>query len=123
MLCELIREGAAGPRQVSTLMASKALTRLLAPLLDWYAPRYQAAVADVLRKHGLRYEDLYDPLLNQVHSHRQALVYGLHRGIINLLAYDLEGPAGITPQGMPVQIKEAGCSPVNLFMAKILSQV
>jgi hypothetical protein len=47
-------------------MASKTLMKLMAPLLDWAAPRYQAAVGDVLRKHGLRYEDLYDPLLNQV---------------------------------------------------------
>lgn len=47
-------------------MASKTLTRFLSPLLNWAAPRYQAAVGDVLRKHGLRYEDLYDPLLNQV---------------------------------------------------------
>ncbi|CAK0762488.1 hypothetical protein CVIRNUC_002962 [Coccomyxa viridis] len=46
-------------------MASKTLTRFLSPLLNWAAPRYQAAVGDVLRKHGLRYEDLYDPLLNQ----------------------------------------------------------
>ena len=37
----------------------------MAPLLDWYAPRYQAAVGGALKKHGLRYEDLYDPLLNQ----------------------------------------------------------
>ena len=48
------------------LMASRTLTRILSPLLNWAAPRYQAAVGDVLRKHGLRYEDLYDPLLNQV---------------------------------------------------------
>jgi hypothetical protein len=36
------------------------------PLLTWAAARYQAAVGPVLVKHGLRYEDLYDPLLNQV---------------------------------------------------------
>lgn len=46
-------------------MASKTIMRMMAPLLDWAAPRYQAAVGDVLKKHGLRYEDLYDPLLNQ----------------------------------------------------------
>ena len=49
-------------------MASKTIMRLMAPLLDWAAPRYQAAVGDVLKKHGLRYEDLYDPLLNQACS-------------------------------------------------------
>ncbi len=39
--------------------------KLMAPLLDWYAPRYQREVGAMLKKHGLRYEDLYDPLLNQ----------------------------------------------------------
>ncbi|EIE20920.1 14 kDa subunit of cytochrome bd ubiquinol oxidase [Coccomyxa subellipsoidea C-169] len=46
-------------------MATKALVKVLDPFLTWAAVRYQAAVGDVLRKHGLRYEDLYDPLLNQ----------------------------------------------------------
>ena len=47
-------------------MASKALVRLLDPFLSFWAVRYQASVASELRKYGLRYEDLYDPLLNQV---------------------------------------------------------
>ena len=55
-------------------MASKTVMRLMAPLLDWAAPRYQAAVGDVLKKHGLRYEDLYDPLLNQVCSLRDRVI-------------------------------------------------
>lgn len=49
-------------------MATKALVKVLDPFLSWAAVRYQAAVGDVLRKHGLRYEDLYDPLLNAVRS-------------------------------------------------------
>ena len=65
-LSELWTGGAAGISGCVALMASKTLTRILSPLLNWAAPRYQAAVGDVLRKHGLRYEDLYDPLLNQV---------------------------------------------------------
>ena len=69
-LCsELESELCTGGASISgcvALMASKTLTRILSPLLKWAAPRYQAAVGDVLRKHGLRYEDLYDPLLNQV---------------------------------------------------------
>lgn len=44
----------------------KTVVKVLDPFLSWAAVRYQAAVGDVLRKHGLRYEDLYDPLLNQV---------------------------------------------------------
>lgn len=43
---------------------SKALIKLLDPVLTWAARRYQAAVATELKKYGLRYEDLYDPLLN-----------------------------------------------------------
>lgn len=47
-------------------MATRALVKVLDPFLTWAAVRYQAAVGDVLRKHGLRYEDLYDPDLNMV---------------------------------------------------------
>ena len=61
-----VREGLVSAFKAGALMASKTLMKLMAPLLDWAAPRYQTAVGDVLRKHGLRYEDLYDPLLNQV---------------------------------------------------------
>lgn len=34
--------------------------------MEWMAVRYQAAVGKELRKYGLRYEDLYDPVLEQV---------------------------------------------------------
>ena len=34
--------------------------------MEWMAVRYQAAVAKELKKYGLRYEDLYDPLLDMV---------------------------------------------------------
>lgn len=43
---------------------SKALIKMFDPVLTWAARRYQAAVATELKKYGLRYEDLYDPLLN-----------------------------------------------------------
>ncbi|KAK9835145.1 hypothetical protein WJX81_001074 [Elliptochloris bilobata] len=46
-------------------MAGRAIIKLLDPALTWMARRYQAAVGENLRRHGLRYEDLYDPLLNQ----------------------------------------------------------
>ena len=49
-------------------MAGRALIKMFDPVISWMATRYQAAVADNLRRHGLRYEDLYDPLLNQVHA-------------------------------------------------------
>ena len=47
-------------------MAGRALIKMFDPVITWMAKRYQAAVAENLRRHGLRYEDLYDPLLNQV---------------------------------------------------------
>eukprot|EP00884_Botryococcus_braunii_P005593 jgi/Botrbrau1/15034/Bobra.320_2s0008.1 len=44
---------------------AKALEKVFAPALDWMAVRYTSYVGNVLKKYGLRYEDLYDPLLNQ----------------------------------------------------------
>lgn len=37
---------------------------LLEPLATWAAKSYRAAVAREITKYGLRYDDLYDPLLN-----------------------------------------------------------
>lgn len=51
-------------KQVCTLL--QAMIKLFDPFLTWAARRYQAAVATELKKYGLRYEDLYDPLLNMV---------------------------------------------------------
>ena len=42
------------------------MIKMFDPFLTWAARRYQAAVATELKKYGLRYEDLYDPLLNMV---------------------------------------------------------
>ena len=41
------------------------LPAILEPLAAWAARSYRAAVATELKKYGLRYDDLYDPLLNQ----------------------------------------------------------
>jgi ubiquinol-cytochrome c reductase subunit 7 len=46
----------------------RAVMKMLDPALTWMSTRYRAAVGDNLRKHGLRYEDLYDPLLNQARA-------------------------------------------------------
>lgn len=51
---------------LSRLVLPQALEKLFAPVLDWMAVRYSANVGNTLRKYGLRYEDLYDPTLNQV---------------------------------------------------------
>ena len=42
------------------------MIKMFDPFLTWAARKYQAAVATELKKYGLRYEDLYDPLLNMV---------------------------------------------------------
>ena len=44
------------------------MIKMFDPFLTWAARRYQAAVATELKKYGLRYEDLYDPLLNMVRA-------------------------------------------------------
>eukprot|EP00891_Asterochloris_glomerata_P000992 jgi/Astpho2/992/fgenesh1_pg.00016_%23_155_t len=41
------------------------LIKAFDPVITWAARRYQLAVGTELKKYGLRYEDLYDPLLNQ----------------------------------------------------------
>ncbi|WIA16562.1 hypothetical protein OEZ86_008023 [Tetradesmus obliquus] len=41
-----------------------ALSRLVAPFMDWAATRYQARLASNLKKYGLRYDDLYDPMMD-----------------------------------------------------------
>lgn len=46
-------------------MAFKGVLRFLDKPMEWMAVRYQAAVGKELRKYGLRYEDLYDPVLEQ----------------------------------------------------------
>lgn len=38
------------------------VAKIFDPLVKFMAPRYQAAVAKELKKYGLRYEDLYDPM-------------------------------------------------------------
>lgn len=43
---------------------AQALLKVFAPVIDWMAVRYAAAVGKELTKYGLRYEDLYDPLMD-----------------------------------------------------------
>lgn len=45
-------------------MQPQALLKVFAPVIDWMALRYTAAVGKELTKYGLRYEDLYDPLMD-----------------------------------------------------------
>jgi hypothetical protein len=35
-------------------------------MVEWYAGRYQAQLAVHLKKYGLRYDDLYDPMMDLV---------------------------------------------------------
>eukprot|EP00877_Chromochloris_zofingiensis_P006330 jgi/Chrzof1/1950/Cz10g27170.t1 len=41
-----------------------ALANLFKPLTEWVATRYRASVATKLMDYGLRYDDLYDPLMD-----------------------------------------------------------
>mmetsp|Transcript_9750 Transcript_9750/g.35719 ORF Transcript_9750/g.35719 Transcript_9750/m.35719 type:complete len:125 (+) Transcript_9750:184-558(+) len=41
---------------------AKSLERMFQPAIEWAAKSYQAALASRLKKYGLRYDDLYDPL-------------------------------------------------------------
>ena len=43
-----------------------ALIKVFDPVLGWMARRYQAAVAQELKNYGLRYEDLFDPMMSLV---------------------------------------------------------
>jgi hypothetical protein len=48
--------------------ARQALSRLAQPFLEWAATRYQARLATNLKKYGLRYDDLYDPMMDLVRT-------------------------------------------------------
>ncbi|KAI8468640.1 MAG: 14 kDa subunit of cytochrome bd ubiquinol oxidase [Monoraphidium minutum] len=41
-----------------------AMARMLQPFVSWAQKRYQAGVAERLKDYGLRYDDLYDPLMD-----------------------------------------------------------
>lgn len=45
-------------------MSMQGVPKFLVPLASWMARRYQAAVGAKLKKYGLRYDDLYDPLFD-----------------------------------------------------------
>jgi len=40
------------------------LARAFQPFLNWAQRRYQASLAERLKDYGLRYDDLYDPLMD-----------------------------------------------------------
>jgi hypothetical protein len=48
------------------LCSLQSLARAFQPFLNWAQKRYQASVAERLKDYGLRYDDLYDPLMDLV---------------------------------------------------------
>lgn len=50
--------------QLRITLPTQVLLKVFAPVLDWMALRYTATVGKELTKYGLRYEDLYDPLMD-----------------------------------------------------------
>ena len=45
---------------------TQALARMFQPLASWAQKCYQASLAEHLKDYGLRYDDLYDPLMDMV---------------------------------------------------------
>lgn len=41
-----------------------ALARMMQPFVQWAATKYQARLATRLKAYGLRYDDLYDPMMD-----------------------------------------------------------
>ncbi|KAF8065502.1 hypothetical protein HT031_003103 [Scenedesmus sp. PABB004] len=41
-----------------------ALARMFSPFVEWAATRYRASLASNLKQYGLRYDDLYDPMMD-----------------------------------------------------------
>lgn len=44
-------------------------------MVEWYAGRYQAQLSVHLKKYGLRYDDLYDPMMDLVRHTYMRFVY------------------------------------------------
>lgn len=42
---------------------------MMQPFVQWAAGKYQARLAANLRAYGLRYDDLYDPMMDLVSVH------------------------------------------------------
>jgi hypothetical protein len=63
------RRAADGPAPAPRAPANRApqaLARMLQPFASWAQRRYQAGLAEQLKDYGLRYDDLYDPLMDLV---------------------------------------------------------
>lgn len=60
----------AAPHAIVSALILQALANLFKPLTEWVATRYRASVATKLMDYGLRYDDLYDPLMDTVSVHR-----------------------------------------------------
>jgi hypothetical protein len=44
----------------------QALARMMQPFMSWATRRYQTVLAERLKDYGLRYDDLYDPIMDMV---------------------------------------------------------
>jgi hypothetical protein len=58
------------------LSTPQALARMFQPLASWAQRRYQASLAEHLKDYGLRYDDLYDPLMDMVRPLMRARMGG-----------------------------------------------
>lgn len=59
------------PFPLSPPVHAQALARMMQPFLGWATKRYQANMANKLKDYGLRYDDLYDPLIDTVRGQQE----------------------------------------------------
>jgi hypothetical protein len=70
-----------------------ALARMLQPFASWAQRRYQAGLAEKLKDYGLRYDDLYDPLMDMVRLWRWRGRWSAHCCLVFGAAKEKGGPA------------------------------
>lgn len=51
------------------------------PLANWAQKRYQQSLSERLRDYGLRYDDLYDPLMDMVRRYAARMAWGSLHGM------------------------------------------
>lgn len=94
---------------------------MFAPVIDWMAVRYTAMVTKELTKVGLRYEDLYDPLMDldvkeALDRLPQAEVDARNQRLRR--AHDLS----LKHEELPKQLQELQ-TPLNLYLHDTLERV
>ena len=99
-----------------------ALIKAFDPVLGWMARRYQAAVAQELKNYGLRYEDLFDPMMNLVLSLSLTRAQPHHRPLAPTAPSAGTPCQGRTPTGYAVRtfsFRQRALQDVNEAMQRL----